>query len=548
MAGHSLVPLGLLCLTLGGCGHVAASAVQGTDITAEALPIAGGAADVVSADVNGDGFSDLVVAVLRSPPRTRGGVWIFWNPGNDQVPPSSWRHDELSPDHDYARVAVGDLDGDGTMDIAAITFATGGGVLRWWLGEKHWADQPTSGSLSIDGTQLADTKNALHPSLPCGKISITHQHLSSLALGDVDADGLLDVAVSTYVDGNQGAPLYLMTALPGRGHQDWGYQMAPSWGRCGDAALRIRLSDLDGDGHLDISTSAYGITVPECAGDCAPAVWEWGEWWSLAGDPAKATVAGLRVDVAGTGLPATPPSWRAFDHDIIGTGAHARMAVALNAHQCVTDDCWNTAARGGVVLVVENDHVLWTSQGAQKTREAGSTQDSLLPFGLAFTGKLESPDLLVGFRWSSLSAESPCADSKRGGCAGPMLWAGDGQAAWSQATQFNVATVVSPILGSAAVSVGPTCFDSSTRVLTLANATVTAIERVVSGQSGAPLAYSWVPGSRQVVLRRDQPHEPACVIYRALVQPGAAAVDYFQGLLFLSRGNFQAQPRQEKTR
>jgi hypothetical protein len=122
-------------------------------------------------DVNGDGIPDLAVASRDG--RARGKVWIFSGSNGALI-----RTMESGRDHDgfgSSVVAVGDLDGDGVVDLA--------------VGSRGWSaadDRPSDPKASVR--------------IVSGRTGVTLFELSTgwivTAVGDIDGDGVSDLAAS----------------------------------------------------------------------------------------------------------------------------------------------------------------------------------------------------------------------------------------------------------------------------------------------------------------------------------------------------------------
>jgi hypothetical protein len=147
--------------------------------------------DVAAADMNGDGRIDLVI-VEGEENQEDSEVVIRLNPGGD-VPWNQWKRDPLPKRGAYTRLAVGDIDDDGRMDVVAVgDFDPDPGLadprkvkngVRWWLSTGEYPHF-TTGAMSLKTCPWECQE-------PCrvfdGESPV---HLSSAALADVDGDGI----------------------------------------------------------------------------------------------------------------------------------------------------------------------------------------------------------------------------------------------------------------------------------------------------------------------------------------------------------------------
>lgn len=203
-------------------------------VAASGLPVNGlWRASFVVADMNGDGIPDIV-----SPPSRLGdgnlNVWL----GDGKGHFSPWKlqfieDGKVQPrfPFDYGAVAVGDIDGDGHLDIA--TASHGAGLL----------------ALFGDGK---GTFRVVRQGLPSR--NFTSQ---AIALVDADGDGKLDIVASS--DGLIGASnsqdqirVYLF-----RGAAGFEYKRDGILG--GFYSNSLHAWDFDGDGRKDILTGSYFI-------------------------------------------------------------------------------------------------------------------------------------------------------------------------------------------------------------------------------------------------------------------------------------------------
>lgn len=171
------------------------------------------------ADLNRDGRDDVLV--LRQTPSDTDVAVLLGTGSGGFAPPTS-----VSLPGSAVNFRLGDLDGDGKIDLAAITDMPSGGprlAVRLGIGDGTFA--PVRAALTpLDGT-----------------------YPSAIALGDFDRDGRLDAAVA-HVFTVTG----IVSVLRGDGAGDF-TSFAGSPHDIGGGTLVISTGDLNGDGHLDLA-------------------------------------------------------------------------------------------------------------------------------------------------------------------------------------------------------------------------------------------------------------------------------------------------------
>lgn len=183
-------------------------------LATEHMDLYAGAEDLALGDVNGDGLVDLVASGSDE-----GGITLFLGDGTGK----NWTRTPSSlPNSGWAlRVILTDINADGMLDLAA-AYSEGP---RVWLGDGK------------GGFKLASQ------GLPTPMFQGLYM---SIAAGDVNEDGRIDLLTANWVDGPE---VYIQ-------------QQDGSWNKSPDAcpemlggAFGLALGDVDGDRHLDMVIS-----------------------------------------------------------------------------------------------------------------------------------------------------------------------------------------------------------------------------------------------------------------------------------------------------
>lgn len=207
----------------------------------------------VLVDLDGDGHLDIV----HSPARKDITVPIVFH-GDGEGAWTRWTPPPFAPaPYDYGDVAVGDLDGDGRLDLALGIHLTGLLALR----------QNDEGGFDLwsEGLELVDS-----PGEAAGQTFSSR----AIALADWNGDGRLDLVAL-----GEGPRLDLVRAGPGPANTDASIEVGPrgfvvhlnqgdgTWVRKGDPAGAARrpvfgdsltVADIDGDGDTD---AVLGVNV-----------------------------------------------------------------------------------------------------------------------------------------------------------------------------------------------------------------------------------------------------------------------------------------------
>ena len=176
-------------------------------------------------DVNHDGLPDLVTTGWIS-----NGIWWYENPGRSAPPGTLWQEHFITDSYDTEGGAIGDIDGDGHLDLV-------------------FAHYNHSGVLWIS---FANAKPEVH------HVGGKDQDGHGIGIADIDGDGKADILTPYGWFQNIDAA-----------KDKWQWQ--PSW-HLGDAGFPILAYDVNHDGKMDIiygQGHSYGLYWLEQGGTSA---------------------------------------------------------------------------------------------------------------------------------------------------------------------------------------------------------------------------------------------------------------------------------------
>ena len=180
---------------------------------------AGWVMSIVNVDLDGDGDLDILYSDRKG---ENQGVWWLEHPGAAGVD-GEWKHHAVGGlQREAMFLDVGDLNGDGALDIAAAV--RDGGILRFIRTGEKWTEEeialPADGGIS-----------------------------KSVSIVDVDGNGSTDLVVSTVQAKDKHGIFWL------NGSPDAKWAARAISGLEGTKFDRVEPLDLDGDGDLDIISS-----------------------------------------------------------------------------------------------------------------------------------------------------------------------------------------------------------------------------------------------------------------------------------------------------
>lgn len=228
---------------------------------------------IAEADLNGDGYPDLVVGNFNS-----GGVLldVLLGKGDGSFAAAS---SLPTAGHYTTGIAVGDYNEDGIPDLAVANFADYNVTILLGKGDGTFTAGPqvipitaqsiVTGDFNGDGIADLATAEGYAVSVYLGKGDGTFTAAGKnewpqvnplyLAAGDFNGDGLTDIAVSD-------------TAVPGSvfvllSNGDGSFRKSGLTPPTGATVEAVTAGDFNGDGHLDLALASNGATVLLGKGD-----------------------------------------------------------------------------------------------------------------------------------------------------------------------------------------------------------------------------------------------------------------------------------------
>jgi hypothetical protein len=187
-------------------------------------------------DMDEDGDMDLLTSQTK-----HGAVW-YQNPGPKGKPTDTWKEMSIGKtDNEMMHLTTGDLDGDGIVDVVAATLSA-------FNKSKGTSLRPGPLVYFRKKSKNFDMWEKTEIKLP----DQAKEEGKHVAMGDLDLDGKVDLVAGTSSTSTGQSGIWWLRYTKSPTDPEWEAQDIS--GQDGTNFGRIELSDVDGDGDLDVVT------------------------------------------------------------------------------------------------------------------------------------------------------------------------------------------------------------------------------------------------------------------------------------------------------
>lgn len=322
---------------------------------------ASGSDGVKMADVNGDGFPDLVTGFEED-----GISRIYINPGHDRIKKEHWKYVEL-PSPDVEDALLVDLDNNGIIDLVTASEGATNQVMF------HWAPENPGDYLDASKwvTQIVPAVNGLSAWMFAIPADMDQQHGMDLLIGSKRKQG---------DSGDDKAVIGWLKCPPDpREISQWSFQPLSKAGWI----MSLILHDMNGDGRPDI----------------------------LVSDRKNSTQTGVRwLENPGVSSPEFYSEWKSR---MIGTNIKEPMFLTIyDLNRDGIDDILVPDLYNGLVLLEQAPDHSWKTHKVAYPGWAGPRGKSVAVADMDLDGR---PDIVLSFEEESKVARIPYDEYKKTG-------------------------------------------------------------------------------------------------------------------------------------
>jgi hypothetical protein len=234
--------------------------------------------DIAAGDVNGDGRIDLAFANHDTK-----YVTVLLGDGKGGFAPAPKSPFTVNSRPHPHGIAFGDFNGDRNLDFVIDDWGNDSVTVVFGDGKGNFASPGVSfsvGKMPYEKLRVADVNRDGKPDIittnteggdvtvllgdgkggfrqPTGSPFVANARPFSIAVGDLNGDGILDLAMANYSGQGTDSSKDAITILLGNGYGS--FQAAPgSPFKSGSAPTNVAVGDMNGDGIMDVAVGNYG--------------------------------------------------------------------------------------------------------------------------------------------------------------------------------------------------------------------------------------------------------------------------------------------------